>query len=478
MNQSDVDLCYLSASEAIAGFKAKKFSPVDVLKAQITRIEAVNTKLNAFTYTFFDKAMSQARAAEARYHKGGDVRPLEGVTCAIKDWHPLKGEITTWGCKAFADFRPDNSAPTIERLLDAGVIVHCRTTTPELGHSATTHSPLWGVTRNAWNPLYAPGGSSGGAGAALAAGMTTIADGTDGGGSIRVPASLSGVYGYKPPFGRNPLDREHPGETLLHYGPLARSVADCAVMQNVMSGQHASDLYSLPEKIVLPNQARAQSVAGLRVALSMDLGYFEIDPEVRRNTLAAAETFRSLGCVVDEVELGWTEEVWRCWLTDWEALFWALSSDLLPQWQDDMDPFVVQLLRNGSQHDVKTFYRMHAIKSEMYKKLTPILDNYDILITPTTAIPAPVADRKNDDPLTINGKNIANTYGGWFMTYPFNLLSQLPVMSVPSGFCGKTGVPTGLQIVGRAFDDASVFRAAYAFEAASQPWRHHRPVLG
>lgn len=471
---SDLDLCYLSASEAIAAFKAKRLSPVEVLEAQISRIEAVNPTLNALTYTYFDKALAQAREAEARYQSGGNIRPLEGVTCAIKDWHSMKDEITTYGSRIFENFRPDQSAPTVERLMDAGAIVHCRTTTPEMAHSGVTHSPLWGVTRNAWNPEYSPGGSSGGAGAALAAGMTTLADGTDGGGSIRIPSAMSGVFGYKPPWGRNPTDREHPGETVLHYGPMARSVGDCALMQNVMSGKHPADLYSLADKVVLPE--RYEGIAGAKIALSMDLGYFEVDAEIRENTLAAAETFRSLGCVVEEVDLGWGTEVWDAWLTTWEGLFWSLAGDLLSDWREKMDPFVVKILENGSKHDVKTFYAMHSVKYEMHQKLGAIMDNYDILIAPTVAA-FPKADRKNDDQLIINNRSIQNTYGGWFMTYPFNLLSQLPVMSVPSGFGSTTGVPTGLQIVGPTFDDLSVFRTASAFEAATRPWNDRRPAL-
>jgi len=464
----------MTAGEVIAAFKAKTLSPVDVLRAQIARIEAVNPTLNALTYTYFDEAMEQAKEAEKRYRSGTNIRPLEGVTCAIKDWHPMKGRITTWGSHAFADFLPDNTAPTVERLIDAGVIVHCRTTTPELGHSGITHSLLWGITRNAWNPEYTPGGSSGGAGAALAAGMTTIADGTDGGGSIRMPASSSGVYGYKAPWGRNPLDREHPGETMLHYGPMARSVEDCALMQNVMSGPHPADLYSLREKVTLPDTY--ESMEGARIALSMDLGIFEVDEEVQKNTRAAADTFRSLGCVVDEVRLDWDLDVEKGWLTTWEGLFWSLCGHLLKDWRDKMDPYTVKILEDGSKHDVKTFYDMHRIRYVMHQKLLKATEGYDYFIAPTLAIPAAKADRKNDDPLSINGRPVP-PYTGWMMTYPFNLLSQYPVMSVPSGFCSKTGVPTGLQIVGPTFDDLSVFRAATAFETATQPWKKFRPTL-
>ena len=183
MASADLDLCYMTATDAIAGFKSKTLSPVELMKAVISRIESVNPKINAITYDYFDRALKQAKDAEARYGKtDGRPRPLEGIPCAIKDFHAVKGEITTLGSRIFENSRPTQTAPTVDRLLKAGAIMHCRTTTPEFAYAGITSSPLWGITRNPWNLDYAPGGSSGGAGALLAAGGTTIADGTDGGG--------------------------------------------------------------------------------------------------------------------------------------------------------------------------------------------------------------------------------------------------------------------------------------------------------
>ena len=317
---ADIDLCYLTATEAIARFKARKLSPVELLQALIARCEAINPKVNAITYDFFDRALDQARKAEQRYMKtDGRLRALEGVPVAIKDFHPVKGEITTFGSKIFENFRPDYTAPTVERLLRAGAIMHMRTTSPEFAYSGATHSPLWGVTPNPWNLEYTSGGSSGGAGAAVAGGMTTLADGTDGGGSIRIPSSACGLFGYKAPFGRNPLDRDHPFEAILHYGPMVRSVADAALMQNVTSGPHDEDLCSYLPKVRLP--ATYDGISGKKIAFSMNLGYTEVDPEVQANTLRAAETLRELGCQVDEVDVGWNWAVLDCWMTWWEGLF-------------------------------------------------------------------------------------------------------------------------------------------------------------
>ena len=464
----------MTAREALAAFRARRLSPVELMRAVIDRVERVNPTLNAFTYTFFERALEQARRAETRYAKSdGRPRPLEGIPVAIKDFHPVKGEITTYGCKAFADNRPDHTAPTVARLLRAGAIMHGRTTTPE-SPSGTTYSALWGVTRNPWNTAYSPGGSSGGAAAALATGMTMLADGTDAGGSIRIPASACGLIGYKPPFGRNPLDRDVPRESILHYGPLTRAVGDAALMQNAMSGPHPADPCSLRTRVRIPDEMAG--LEGWRVALSLDLGYKAIDPEVERNTRAAADIFRDLGCVVDEVDLGWHAGALDAFLTHSEALYAGLYGDLLPRWRFEMDPFLVDVIERGMRLDAARAYRVNLVRGEMYGRLAPILDTYHVLICPTIALPSvPIEHNNLDYDLRIDGTPV-HPHLGWLLTYPFNLVGECPVMSVPSGICRKTGVPTGIQIVGRSFDDVRVFRAAAAFEQAS-PLRPRWPAI-
>ena len=470
---SEADLCYLSAGEALAQFRAKTLSPVELMQAVVARCEAVNPRLNAFTYTFFERALEQAEAAEKRYAKGR-ARALEGLPLAVKDFHAVAGEITTLGSKIFEHNRPERTAPTVARLLDAGAIMHCRSTTPEFAHSPATHSPLWGVTRNPWNLDYTPGGSSGGAGAALAAGMTLLADGTDAGGSVRMPASASGVVGYKPPFGRNPLDRDHPLESLLHYGPMTRSVGDAALMQNTMSGAHEDDICSLREEMVIPE--RLEGVQGWKVALSMDLGFFEVAPEVRENTLAAAETFRALGCAVEDVALDWSSDIHDPYLEYWEGMAATTLAQYLPEWRAKMDPFMADIIARGAGHTAATQYRCNLVRGQMYQALAPILERFDVLICPALCVPAVKAEHDLADPdFRINGKP-TEAYLGWNMCYPFNMVSQCPVICVPNGFCPKTGVPIGLQIAARSFDDLRVFRAAAAFEAA-RPWRDARPDL-
>lgn len=468
------DLCYLTATRAIELFKAKQLSPVELMEAVIERAEDVQPTVNAYTDTYYEDALKQAREAEEKYARGADVRPLEGISCAIKDLHNIEGKVTTWGSKAFQGVAADATVPTVQRLLDAGAIVHARSTTPEFGHAGHCHTPLWGITRNPWNPEYSSGGSSGGAGVAVAAGMTTVADGTDGGGSIRIPASACGVFGYKPPFGRNPSGMlKSDLEMILHFGPITRSVADAALMQNVMSGVHPTDIMTLRDRVELPSTF--DDIRGWKIAVSPDLGYFEVDSEVAANTAAAVEAFRELGCTVEEVDLGWNYGVLDAWTTHWESLFAAAVGDLLPRWQYEMDQFARGVLHRGMAHSAVRELQTQNVRTEMYKSLGPILEQYDVLLCPTLAVPSVRADHRNDDPdFRINGKRV-DAYVQWLMTYPFNLVSQCPVATVPTGFA-SSGVPTGMQIVGRSFDDLRVFEAAAAFESA-RPWSGTVPSL-
>ncbi len=472
---SDVDLCYLTAEEAISAFKSRELSPVDVMKAVIARCEKVNPKLNAITYSHFDRALDQAKKAEKRYaSSNGSARPLEGIPMAIKDLHPVEGEICTWGSKIFEGVRADNTVPIVERLLDAGAILHIQTTSPEFAHTGHTHSPLWGATRNPWNAEYNCGGSSGGSAAAVAAGMTILADGDDGGGSIRIPSSACGVFGFKPPFGRNP-GRLLPTnlDWILHLGPITRSVGDAILMQNVMSGPHPMDAATLKPKLEIPSELG--SIRNWKIAFSMDLGYFEVDEEVQKNTLAAVEVFKSLGCVVEEVDLDWNYGSYDAWMTHWEGLFASVAGHHLPRWQYEMDPYVRELLHRGMNHSYTRVKQTEFVRTQMYDKFGPLMENYQLLLCPTTAVPSvPLWHRCDDRNFTINGKHV-DAMIQWCMTYPFNLLSQCPVATVPSGFA-SSGVPTGLQIVGRTYDDISVLQAARAYEGA-RPWRGTRPNL-
>ena len=474
MAVADLELCYMSALDALAAFKARTLSPVELMRAVIARCEAVNPALNLVTYSYFERALEQAKAAEARYGKtDGRLRTLEGLPFASKDYHDIKGEITTIGSKIMEHNRPDHTYPVTDRLMRAGAILHIRTTTPEFGYAGTSHSPLWGVSRNPWNSDYTPGGSSGGSGGALAAGMTTIADGGDGGGSIRIPASVNGIFGFKPPYGRNPNDTTAPHAFLVQIGVLSRTVADSALLQNIVSGPHKADINSLRTRVRLP--LTYEGIEGWRIAYSPDLGYVEVDEEVREKTRKAVGVFRDLGCEVEEVDLGWTSGVLNQYLRLFEVFFASGLQDFLPEWRFEMDPKVVDLVEKGKRVSGVEFERVSQTRGWMYQKLAPILERYDVMICPTLAVPAVRADHTNmDSGFTINDKPV-EPHLGWLLTYPFNMMNQCPVASVPTGFAGN-GIPTGLQIVGRTYDDARVFRAAAAFEAATN-WNQHRPPL-
>ena len=341
-----------------------------------------------------------------------------------------------------------------------------RSTAPEFLSAPFTHSPLWGITRNPWNLSYNPGGSSGGAAAALAAGMVILADGSDYGGSIRIPASCCGVFGYKPPNGRIPLSTNFCFDIYDHAGPLSRTVADSALMLNVMSGIHPLDPISQRQTVTIP--ANLPDIRGLKVAVSPNLGYFEVDREVAVNFSSAVEVFREQGCIVETVELPWSSATLAAFLDHACGGFATWILPFIGRWRYELSDYVLDIVHRGENITMSELYRGYQIAIEMYSSLGPLLEKFDVLLCPTTALPAVRADFSfAKEGLEINGKSV-EPYMGWCMTYPFNMLGVLPVASVPSGFASN-GVPTGLQIVGRSFDDITVFQAAAAYERA-RPW--------
>ena len=461
---ADADLCYLPATEALARFRNRSLSPVELVRALIARAQKVGPAVNAFAHTYFERALEQARHAEARYRAAGTtIRALEGIPVVIKDLHPIKGEITTAGCHAFVDQRDTLTAPTVQRLFDAGAILLARSTASELGIAAVTNTPLWGATRNPWNLDYTAGGSSGGAGAALAAGLTTLADGSDGGGSIRIPAAVNGLFGYKPPYGRNPIAGPANYDPYPHYGPLARSVADGRLMQSGMAGWHPGDITSLRDRAALPTGPG--SIKGWNIAFSPNLGYYSIDAEVEANTRRALQVLRDLGAAVEEVEIGWSERVLLHGSLRAAARIAARRGHLLERWRHLMSDGAVAVIEQGLKAGVGDLLAAEEEQARMYATLGPILERYRLLVCPTCALPAvPATFNPGRDPLVIANK-LQPSPRQWYLTYPFNMLGQLPVASLPSGFAGN-GVPTAIQLVGRSYDDASVFEAAFAFEAA------------
>lgn len=464
---SDLDLCYLPAHEALRRFKARELSPVELMEAVIARAEAVKDPVNAFTYTHFDEAMDQARKAEAKYARGARTRALEGLPIGIKDESEIKGKPTSSGSLILKDHIADQTSTNNARIMAAGGIIHARTATPEFSCAGTTWTRLWGVTRNPWNPAYTCGGSSGGSGASLASGTSALCTGSDIGGSIRIPASACGVVGYKPPYGRNPDDPPFNLDFFCHTGPMARDVKDAILLQNIMCGPSPTDISTLRPKLRLPMDYKP--IKGWKIAYSLDLGLFEVEEDVRRNTLAALDVFRSLGATVEEVDVGWKPGTLQAGLDYLNHIFGAYLSTLLADHADEMTTYARDFAQLGGKSTSADFVASLETIAEMYLTFGPMMEKYDVFICPTNSATAVSADMDHTkDKVLINGKEVDPTLG-WVMTTPFNMLSRCPVLSVPSGRAGN-GVPTGIQIVGRSYSDADVFRAGLAYETARGAW--------
>ena len=465
---TDELICFNSAAQNLTLFRSKQLTPVDLVQAMVRRDASENPALNAFADRYFEEALQAAKLSEARWMRG-EERPLEGIPVAVKDAQRVAGQRTTFGSPVFRENVASRSDPMIERLLLAGAIVHARTTTSEFCVSGVCRSAMWGTTLNPWNIAYGPGGSSGGSGAALAAGLTTLATGTDMGGSIRVPASACGIVGYKPPHGRNPDGTPWNLDRINHCGPMARTVEDIGLMQNIVSGRHPADHDSLREVVHLPRLPK--NIRGFRIAFSIDLGYRQVDPEVRKNTLQTLDVFRELGCEVTEARLDWSEDIdaafgqWFYHLNVGRRLL--LYARMRPEL---LSPDILRVAAAiQDQSDPEGITKFIDVANRMYATFGPILESHDVFICPTMTIPAVAADhRMFAEDFEIDGKRVDAEFG-YSTTHQFNMLPNCPVLSVPSGFA-SSGVPTGIQIVGRTFDDLSVYRAGMAYVKARGFW--------
>lgn len=462
----DVELCYLSATEALRRFRAHELSPVELLEAQWARAQQVNPVINAFCSTRIEAARAAARASERVWmHNPEAARALEGIPTVLKNEHMLIGERTDSGSQILGDTPDTQNAPITDRLLEGGAVIHARSNVPDFCIAPFTRSPRYGVTRNPWNPAYTCGGSTGGGGAALAAGLTTLASASDIGGSIRMPAAYCGVVGLKASYGRVPESNMFFAmNTYNHNGVMARSVADCALMFNAVNGPHAADPASLKPRLELPLQPAP--VRGLRVALSVDLGYFDVDEETARNTRAAAQHLRDQGCVVEEVQLAWGPNV-RDAFTN--GLVFTLGHQMLRMIEGrrhEVDSYVGVMADMSRHISTDDFLASFDIMGEMHAALQQVFERFDVMICPTLADnrwPAEGTESAHDDLLHRA------------MTYPFNMLSRHPVLAVPSGFASH-GVPTGLQIVGRTYEEPLVMQVGAALEQ-SIGWTSWRPPV-
>jgi len=469
---SDERLCWTPATELAALIRKKKVSPVEVLDAVLDRIERLNPKLNAFVTLTDEQARREAKAAErALSKKGARLGPLHGVPFSVKDLVITKGVRTTFGTPLYRDNVPSEDAPMVERLKAAGAIMLGKTNTPTFGWIGATHNLLFGPTRNPWNLGRTPGGSSGGASAAAAAGLGPLHVGTDGGGSIRIPASFAGIYGLKASFGRIPAYPPSGAWSLSHIGPMTRTVADAALMLQVAAGPDERDQTSLPAAPVDYVKALAGGVKGLRVAWSADLGFADVvDPEVRDLCAKGASAFREVGCRVEAVDPGWPSP-----LDCWSQLFGGGIATRLAPYLDrksEIDPGLYRIIETTLKNPPTKYVQAWFDRLAWWEHPRRLFEKYDLLLTPTIACP-PFAIGL-DNPTEIAGKSVP-PYAWIPFTFPFNMTGQ-PAASVPCGFT-KDGLPVGLQIAGRRFDDATVLRASAAFERV-RPWARHRPPLG
>jgi Asp-tRNA(Asn)/Glu-tRNA(Gln) amidotransferase A subunit family amidase len=460
------DLHYLPATEALRMFRSKELSPFELMNAVIDRAGKVEPAINAFAAERYDEALQAARKAEARYAAGDPIGPLDGLPVAVKEEAPIAGQTNALGCVPLRDTVAEETAVFVQRILDAGGIVHARTTTPEFSCTAVTWSPLWGVTRNPWNPAFSPGGSSGGSGASLAAGSTTLATGSDIGGSIRIPSSFCGTVGFKPPYGRVPEVEIFNLDHYCHEGPMARTVRDVALLENVIAGPHPSDVASLRPKLEIP--AELDPITGMRIALSTDLGCYDVDAEVVANTEAAADRLRDAGATVDEVLLPWNlAEIRRAARIHFAVIFGPSIQEIYDAHAGELASYTRRFVEESAEIGKEAFVEGLQLEGRIYAPLGELLDRYDALICPTFTIPALPAAWDVDDPIKVNGR-VPEDWIDLLITVPFNIASRCPVGSIPSGIAA-TGVPTGLSVVGKTYDDITVLRVAAAHEERF-PW--------
>jgi amidase len=463
------------AAELLRLYRARKVSPIEVMEAVFARIHAVNPKLNAYVTLARESALAAARKATASLRKKAALPPLHGIPVSIKDLTPTQSIRTTWGSKIFEDHVPEEDAVVVERLKRAGAIIVGKTNTPEFGAGGNTFNAVFGATRNPWNPALTCGGSSGGAAVALATGMGPLAQGSDTGGSLRMPAAFCGVVGFRTSPGLVP---HHPRalawDTISVTGPMARTVTDTALMLSVLAGpdDRAPLSYAVDTRAFLA-AVKAPSVKGWRVAWTPDLrGLIPVDAEVARVAEGATRVFRSLGARVEAAcpDFGEVKEIV---LGTRGVSMVANHAHHLERWKDQMQKGLVWNIEQGLALTATAIARAETLRAVLWQRVRAFMETRDLLILPTTSVPPfPV---EQPYPTEINGKPLDNYIQWAFLTYGITL-TGLPVISVPCGFT-RSGLPVGLQIVGRRHQEAAVLRAAAAFEAAA-PWADTRPPIG
>ncbi|MCE2475446.1 MAG: amidase [Alphaproteobacteria bacterium] len=458
------DLQDATATQLLALYARKVLSPVEVAEAVLARIDALNPRLNCFVVVDAERTLQDARASEARWHKGAPLGALDGVPVSVKDllltagWPTRKGSLTVP-----ADGPWEEDAPAVARLREHGAVLLGKTSTPEYGHKGTTSSILCGVTRNPWNPDLTPGGSSGGAGAAVAGGMGPLALGTDGGGSVRIPSSFTGLFGHKPSFGRVPAWPISLFGTVANVGPMARTVADGALLYEVITGPDHRDFHALPPDDTDYRAAAQAGAEGLRVGYTPDFGMLHaigeqgVDPAVAAVTRDAAAALRRAGADVQEISIEWPRDPVRIFRLIWIMGAARLADDLSAGDYELLDPNLQSFCEAGKTCGLAEYYEAQEGREALWAWLTELFraGPFDVLLGPTMPVLPFGADQNFPDGWESNPL-------AWVPFTPIFNLTRHPAASVNAGF--SQGLPVGVQLVGPWYQDHLVFQAAGALE--------------
>ncbi|MFO7795942.1 MAG: amidase [Promethearchaeati archaeon] len=471
MNKEDI--CYLPAYEMFEKIKTQELTSLEITEAIIERANNINKKINAYCTPTFDLARDMAKKADMAVKKGETLGILNGIPTSLKDLSLTKGIRTTFGSKIYEEFIPNVDSVYVKRLKNAGCVILGKTNTPEFGFKGVTDNEIFGTTKNPWNLNKTCGGSSGGAGAAVASGISPLAQGSDGGGSIRIPASLNGVYGIKPTFGRVPV---YPKEyifahTLSAVGPLVRYVKDAALMLDAMKGYFEGYRYSLPDNNISYYKTIENTPEKLKIAYSLDMGYAKIiDSEVERSIMNSIEKLESLDWNIDKVRMKLRKPE-LAFYTIWTSEIAFSMKPKLNEWRNKMDPDLIRMIEGGLNYDGLSIIKAMDVRKNIYEGFFKVFKDYDLLITPTTAVTA--FDLGKSFPSKINNQNVSPTAWQAF-TFPVNLIGN-PAASIPCGWSAES-TPIAMQIIGKRFDEQKVLQVSKAFEDL-QPWQDKRPQL-
>ncbi len=470
-----IDLCFTPAIELARLIRRRTLSPVEITRAVLGRIEELNGRLGAFVLVHAERALRDARQAEQAVMAGQPLGPLHGVPVSIKDNLWTAGDRTSFGSRLLAAFVPPEDAPSVARLRAAGAILIGRTNLPEFAWRGSTDNPLFGESRNPWDLTRTPGGSTGGGAAAVAAGLGPLALGSDGAGSIRIPASFCGLVGLKPTFGRVPMYPAAGGNELVaHVCPLARVVRDAAQMMSVIARYDSRDPFALPDDGVDYLAACDEPLGGarrrsaIRVAWSANLGFAPVEAETQEIAGAAARAFTDAGLAVEEAcpDLGDPGSILQTLYGSAQAGAHAARP---PEEKAKMDPALVAYAEASAGLAVADYLQAVVARQKLVDALRRFFERYDLLLTPTLGLPAFPLGLVG--PHDVAGRAVPHL--GWTLCYPFNYSGQ-PAVSVPAGWTAS-GLPVGLQIVGRRLEDALVLRAAATLETL-RPWAARRPM--